>query len=58
MASAPEIGLFQEGLPRTMRFCGICRRETSHVIRSGEGIVAMVCVPCLYRALDYELDRD
>lgn len=58
MAPAPDTGLFQSGLPRTMRYCGICQHETSHLIRSGDGIVAILCLPCLNRALDYELDRD
>ena len=44
--------------PKTMRFCRICSKETPHQIRQGAGVVVTLCIPCLERALTYELDRD
>lgn len=58
MSSWPEPASFQELLPTTLKFCKICQRETPHQIRGGEGVVAVICIPCLRRALTYELDRD
>jgi hypothetical protein len=34
----------------------LCQRETRHQQREGAGVVATICVPCLERALSYELD--
>ena len=45
-------------LPRTRRVCKSCGKETPHQVRSGAGVIATVCIPCLERALQYELDRD
>jgi hypothetical protein len=45
-------------IPKTLRFCKTCGKETAHQVRSGAGVIATVCVPCLERALQYELDRD
>ncbi len=44
--------------PKTMRFCRTCHKETPHQLRQGTGVVVSLCVPCLERALSYELDRD
>jgi hypothetical protein len=44
--------------PKTLRFCPVCQKETAHEVRSGSGVVARICVPCLSRALAYELDRE
>lgn len=44
--------------PKTMRFCRTCQKETPHQLRQGTGAVVSLCVPCLERALSYELDRD
>ena len=44
--------------PKTMRYCRTCSKETPHQIRQGTGVVVTLCVPCLERALIYELDRD
>ena len=44
--------------PKTLRYCPTCQRETSHQLRQGAGVVVTICVPCLERALSYELDRD
>ena len=49
---------FQNGLPTMMKFCKTCQRETSHQIRTAQGAVVVICVPCLSRALTYEMDRD
>jgi hypothetical protein len=45
-------------LPTTLRHCKTCARQTPHEIRTGSGVIATICVPCLQRALQYELDRD
>ena len=44
--------------PKTLRHCRACGKETPHQIRQGAGVVVTLCVPCLERALTYELDRD
>ncbi len=44
--------------PKTMRYCRTCGKETPHQLRQGTGVVVSLCVPCLERALSYELDRD
>jgi hypothetical protein len=44
--------------PKTLRYCATCQRETAHQLRQGSGVVVTICVPCLERALSYELDRD
>ena len=46
------------GLPKTIRFCKVCEKETPHQLREGSGLVAKICIPCMERALHYELDRD
>jgi len=38
-------------LPKTMRFCKVCRKDTPHEIRRGSGLVAKICMPCVRRAL-------
>jgi hypothetical protein len=58
MSSWPEPASFHELLPTTMKFCEICQRETPHQIRSGEGVIAVICIPCLSRVLMCELERD
>jgi len=45
-------------LPRTLRYCKVCGRETAHEIRTGAGVIAKICVACLERTLRYELERD
>ncbi|GEM_PF-3595987 len=44
--------------PKTLRYCRTCQKETPHQLRQGSGVVITLCVPCLERALSYELDRD
>jgi len=44
--------------PKTFRYCPLCGKETPHEIREGAGVVATLCVPCLDRAVTYELDRE
>ena len=44
--------------PKILRHCRACGKETPHQIRQGAGVVVTLCVPCLERALTYELDRD
>jgi hypothetical protein len=45
-------------LPRTLRFCKVCLKETLHEIRSGAGLTAKICVKCMEDERRYELDRD
>jgi hypothetical protein len=42
----------------TRRFCKTCQQETTHEIRRVSGLVARLCLPCLERTANYELDRD
>jgi len=58
MSSRPEPASFGDALPKTVKYCKKCQRETSHEIRGGPGVVAFICIPCLSRALTYELERD
>ena len=58
MKTWPEPAPVPEQLPRTMKHCGTCRKETPHQIRIGSGVTALICIVCLQRALAYELDRD
>lgn len=44
--------------PKILRQCRTCGKETPHQIRQGAGVNVTLCVPCLERALSYELDRD
>jgi hypothetical protein len=45
-------------LPTTLRFCKVCGEQTPHQVRTGAGVVATICIPCMERTLQYELDRD
>ncbi|MGA2144173.1 MAG: hypothetical protein ABSH49_04340 [Bryobacteraceae bacterium] len=58
MSARTEPASSQEALPKIMKFCKACQMETAHQIRRGVGATATICIPCLYRALRYELDRD
>ena len=44
--------------PRTLRYCKVCQKETSHEIRAGARVIARMCAECLKRALDYARSRD
>jgi hypothetical protein len=44
--------------PKTLHYCSACGKETPHEIREGSGVLATICLPCLERALTYELDRE
>lgn len=58
MSAWPEPASFHDPQPVTMKYCKICHGETPHQIRTGHGVNAIICVPCLRRAMSYELDRD
>jgi len=45
-------------LPKTLRYCKVCEKETPHRIHAGDGLVARICVACLEHIRGYELDRD
>jgi len=58
MLNWPEHQSAAPPLPRTQRLCKTCGKYTPHQVRSGAGVIATVCIPCLERALQHELDRD
>lgn len=58
MGACPEPGAFQPDFPTTMMYCKNCQRETPHEIYTGSGVTAKVCIECLRRALEYDLERD
>jgi hypothetical protein len=58
MSAWPEPASFHDARPKTIKYCKTCQMETPHQIRSGPGVVTVICVACLGRALAYELDRD
>jgi hypothetical protein len=58
MSTALNLTRPDSGAPRTMKYCQACHRETPHQINGGQGILALVCVPCWLRDLAYELERD
>jgi hypothetical protein len=58
MNAYSEIASYTDSRPKTIKYCKTCEKETPHQIRGSEGVVANICVPCLSRALTYELDRD
>jgi len=45
-------------LPRALRYCKACRKETTHEIRAGAGVIARICVACLEKALRHEPEHD
>jgi len=52
VASLPQLR------PRTLGYCPVCRMQTPHEIREGDGVLAAICLCCLERAFTYEMDRD
>jgi hypothetical protein len=58
MLNWPQQQSVPQPAPRTIRPCRTCGKPTPHEVRSGSGVIATVCVPCLQKALNYELDRD
>ena len=58
MDSWPGYTSQADALPQTLRFCKVCRKETTHEIRSGAGLTAKMCVICLETGRRYKLDRD
>jgi NMD protein affecting ribosome stability and mRNA decay len=58
MSAWPEPASFRDAAPRILKLCKTCQRETAHEIRVARGVTIAICVPCLARALSYELDRD
>jgi hypothetical protein len=58
MTSYIEFVSGHEALPKTIKYCKTCQRETFHQIRGGRGLSANICIPCLERALAWEQHRD
>lgn len=58
MSAWPEPASFHDPLPKTMKYCRTCEKETPHEIRGGEGVSAIICLACLFRALSFEPEQD
>jgi hypothetical protein len=58
MSTSFATATVDNGLPRIMRHCKVCHRDTPHLITTGDGVTAVVCVPCRHLAVAYELERD
>jgi len=43
---------------KTLLYCKICIRETTHEIHPVGGAEKANCVPCMERSISYELDRE
>jgi hypothetical protein len=43
---------------KTLLYCRICSRETTHEIHLAAGAETANCVPCMERSISYELDRE
>ena len=56
--AAIQLSLPDATRPRVLRYCKLCQQETSHEIQNAGGAGVSVCVSCLARALNFELDRD
>jgi len=58
MSTAAQRFAARTAVPRVLRYCRCCDRETPHEIRNADGMSIAVCVGCVERALMYELGRD
>jgi hypothetical protein len=58
MSSRPEPASFGDLLPKMIKYCKTCRRDTPHEVRGGPGMDVVMCISCLSRALTYEPERD
>ena len=58
MGTAPETAPLGEGLAGFMKYCKTCRRDTPHRIGEGDRVIAVICLPCWQRAMNYEMSRD
>ena len=54
----PEFECIMGSARAGVRFCRVCQKETPHEIRSGCGLVAKICIPCLEHSMMNELVRD
>jgi hypothetical protein len=45
-------------VPKTIRFCKVCQRETSHEVRRCDSSVVRICTACIERAQAFEQDRE
>jgi len=43
---------------KTLHYCKICLRETTHEIDQSSGTETANCVACMERSVSYELDRE
>lgn len=54
----PVETLLAYGKVTTRRWCTTCEMETEHEIKSGDGIIAKICIPCRVRRYIHEQTRD
>jgi hypothetical protein len=43
---------------KTLHYCKVCTKETTHEIHQTTGAETASCVPCMERSISYELDRE
>jgi len=43
---------------KTLLYCKICLRETTHEIHQSSDVETANCVSCLERSITYELERE
>ena len=58
MSTLPQPTVATQRSPRVLRLCQRCQRETPHEIHTASGVSVTICMPCLERALNYEMERD
>jgi hypothetical protein len=56
MSDSPDYTLATHACPKIVRYCKTCEKETPHEIRNGVRVAVTICIPCLERALNYEMD--
>lgn len=54
----PVETLLAYGKVTTRRWCTTCEMETEHEIKTGDGIIAKICIPCRVRRYIHEQTRD
>lgn len=54
----PVATLLAYGKVTTRKWCPNCEMETEHEIKTGDGCVAKICIPCRVRNFIREQTRD
>ena len=50
-----QLAPIEESNFQTRSFCKTCGKDTPHEVHRGEGLIARLCVPCLVRAMSYDV---